>query len=250
MLPSAEGEASLSLLFEHKKTSLMSKKLPDYKAQFIDFLVTERALQFGEFTLKNGRISPYFFNTALFNSGKAISRLGYFYAAALEDVAPESTSIFGPAYKGIPLCIATAIAFANEFHHPVGYFFNRKETKTHGDKGILVGKIPEAKDSIMLVDDVITDGATKREALRLVQPLTQAKFSGVLIALDRMETNSSGGNSIAEFQNETGIPVKAIVSIEEICHYLLQREINGSVYLTKATHERIEAYLQKYRIQK
>lgn len=228
----------------------MTENLPDYKLEFIDFLVAEQALQFGEFTLKNGRISPYFFNTSSFNSGNAIAQLGYFYAAAIEAFAPQSTSIFGPAYKGIPLCIATASAIAAHFNRNVGYFFNRKETKTHGDKGILVGKTPQAQDTIVMVDDVMTDGTTKREAIRLVQQVTQAKFSGILIALDRMETNAAGQDSMAEFQNETGIPVKAIVSIEEICQYLLDREINGSVYLTQAIHQRIEAYLQTYRIRK
>lgn len=229
---------------------MMKNSLPGYKTEFIEFLVKEHALQFGEFTLKSGRISPYFFNASSFSSGGAISRLGYFYAAAIQEFAPATTLIFGPAYKGIPLCITTVIALETHFHHKAGYFFNRKEAKTHGDKGILVGNSPESSDRIMMVDDVITDGATKREALRLVQNITQAKFSGVLIAVDRMETNVEGKDTVWEFQKETGISVNAIVSIEEICQYLLEREINGTVYLTEMTYQRIEAYLQKYRARK
>ena len=222
--------------------------MSDYKSEFIEFLVREKALQFGEFTLKSGRISPYFFNASCFNSGMAISRLGYFYASALQDMVSESTLIFGPAYKGIPLCIATVIALSNHFNQNIGYFFNRKEVKTHGDKGILVGQSPEATDRIVMVDDVITDGMTKREALRMIQQISQAQFIGIIIAVDRMETNVEGKDTVTEFQAETGIPVKAIVTIEEICQYLLEREINGTVYLTNTTYHRIETYLQTYRV--
>lgn len=224
--------------------------MSDYKLEFIDFLIQQNALQFGEFTLKNGRTSPYFFNAASFNSGKAIERLGYFYAAAMQEFAPDSTVIFGPAYKGIPLCIATATALATHFKRDIGYFFNRKEAKTHGDKGVLVGLPPTEADRILMVDDVITDGGTKREALKLVQQLSKAQFLGVLIAVDRMESNLAGKDSLTEFQNDTGVPVHAIVTIEEICQYLLDREINGKVYLTQAIYQKIEAYLQMYRIRK
>ncbi len=224
--------------------------LEDYKLEFIEFLVDQKALQFGEFTLKSGRISPYFFNASAFNTGAAITRLGYFYAAAIQELTPDCTIVFGPAYKGIPLCISTVSALSSHFNKDIGYFFNRKEIKTHGDKGILVGQMPNTHDHIVMVDDVITDGATKRESLKLVQQLTQATFSGVIIAVDRMETNAEGKNTLIEFQTDTGIPVKAIVSIEEICQHLLERKINGNVYLTDSTYRRIEAYLQTFRVRK
>lgn len=222
--------------------------MSDYKLAFIDFLVEQEALQFGEFTLKSGRTSPYFFNSAAFNSGQAIERLGYFYAAAVQDFAPDSTLVFGPAYKGIPLCVATVTALASHFQCDIGYFFNRKEAKSHGDKGLLVGQAPKDEDRMVMVDDVMTDGGTKREALKMVQQLTNAKFSGILIAVDRMEANQEGKDSLAEFQKDTGIPIHAIVTIEDICTHLLDREINGRVYLTQAIFHRIEAYLQMYRV--
>jgi len=224
------------------------QQVSGYKSEFIEFLVKVNALQFGEFTLKSGRISPYFFNASSFNSGETISRLGYFYAAALQEMAPESTLVFGPAYKGIPLCLATVIALSTHFNRNIEYFFNRKEMKTHGDKGILVGHFPESSDQIVMVDDVMTDGMTKREAIRMIQQISQAKLIGIIIAVDRMETNAEGKDTLTEFQTDTNIPIKAIVTIEEICHYLLKREIDGTVYLTETTHHRIQSYLQTYRI--
>ena len=224
--------------------------MSNYKTEFIEFLIKENALQFGEFTLKSGRISPYFFNTASFNSGATIARLGFFYAAAVCDLAPESTLIFGPAYKGIPLCLSTAIALSTHFKQNLGYFFNRKEAKTHGDKGFLVGRLPTMTDRIVMVDDVITDGTTKREALKQVQQILPAKFCSILIAVDRMETNAEGKDTVLELQTETNVPVKAIVSIEEICQYLRRREIDGTVILTEEIYHRIEAYLHTYRIRK
>lgn len=224
--------------------------MSNYKREFIEFLVKENALQFGEFTLKSGRISPYFFNIASFNSGSSLSRLGYFYAAAICDLAPESTLVFGPAYKGIPLCLSTVMALSAHFDHNIGYFFNRKEAKTHGDRTTLVGKLPTATDRVVMVDDVITDGTTKREAIKQVRQIFPAKFCGILIAVDRMETNMEGKDTVLELQVATKIPVRAIVSIEEICHYLQGREIDGKVVLTKGNYQRIETYLQTYRVRK
>ncbi len=222
--------------------------MSEYKEQFIHFLIHAEALQFGEFTLKSGRVSPYFFNSSLFNTGRMISRLGYFYAAAIQALEPNASLIFGPAYKGIPLCIATASALADHFDRDIGYFFNRKEAKTHGDKGLLVGSHPKSVDRIIMVDDVITDGATKKEALNMVQQLSNATLAGIVIAVDRMESNTEGKDTCMEFQNETGIPVQSIVTIEEICEYLLDRKIDGKVYITSEIYQRIEAYLQKYKV--
>lgn len=219
-----------------------------YKIEFIEFLVKCNAIQFGEFTLKSGRISPYFFNSSLFNTGKLISKLGYFYASAIKELDPSCSLIFGPAYKGIPLCVSTASAMAEYYNKNLGYFFNRKEQKLHGDKGILVGAIPEAHDRIIMVDDVITDGITKKESLKLIQQITPAQFSGILVAVDRMESNGEGKDTVTEFQNEMGIPVMAIVTIKEICHYLLNKEIEGEVYLNEEVYHRIEAYLQQFSV--
>ena len=214
-----------------------------YKKKFAEFLVRADALQFGEFTLKSGRSSPYFFNSSKFNNGPLIEELGSYYAAAIEENAPNCNLIYGPAYKGIPLCISTAIALSARLNQNIGYFFNRKEKKTHGDQGTLVGQFPLASDSVVMVDDVITDGLTKIESVKLIRELCKVEFSGVLVALDRMEKNSQDNDAITEFQQKTGVPVWSIITIREICDYLKNRKIGGSVVLDESTFLKIENYL-------
>ena len=219
-----------------------------YKKKFAEFLVRADALQFGEFTLKSGRSSPYFFNSSKFNNGPLIEELGSYYAAAIEENAPNCNLIYGPAYKGIPLCISTAIALSARLNQNIGYFFNRKEKKTHGDQGTLVGQFPLAGDSVVMVDDVITDGLTKIESVKLIRELCKVEFSGVLVALDRMEKNSQDNDAITEFQQKTGVPVWSIITIREICDYLKNRKIGGSVVLGESTFLKIENYLAEHSV--
>ncbi len=219
-----------------------------YKKKFAEFLVRADALQFGEFTLKSGRSSPYFFNSSKFNNGPLIEELGSYYAAAIEENAPNCNLIYGPAYKGIPLCISTAIALSARLNQNIGYFFNRKEKKTHGDQGTLVGQFPLASDSVVMVDDVITDGLTKIESVKLIRELCKVEFSGVLVALDRMEKNSQANDAITEFQQKTGVPVWSIITIREICDYLKNRKIGGSVVLDESTFLKIENYLAEHSV--
>ena len=219
-----------------------------YKKKFAEFLVRADALQFGEFTLKSGRNSPYFFNSSKFNNGPLIEELGSYYAAAIEENAPNCNFIYGPAYKGIPLCISTAIALSARLNQNIGYFFNRKEKKTHGDQGTLVGQFPLASDSVVMVDDVITDGLTKIESVKLIRELCKVEFSGVLVALDRMEKNSQDNDAITEFQQKTGVPVWSIITIREICDYLKNRKIGGSVVLDESTFLKIENYLAEHSV--
>jgi len=219
-----------------------------YKKKFAEFLVRADALQFGEFTLKSGRSSPYFFNSSKFNNGPLIEELGSYYAAAIEENAPNCNLIYGPAYKGIPLCISTAIALSARLNQNIGYFFNRKEKKTHGDQGTLVGQFPLASDSVVMVDDVITDGLTKIESVKLIRELCKVEFSGVLVALDRMEKNSQDNDAITEFQQKTSVPVWSIITIREICDYLKNRKIGGSVVLGESTFLKIENYLAEHSV--
>ena len=219
-----------------------------YKKKFAEFLVRADALKFGEFTLKSGRRSPYFFNSSKFNTGPLIEELGSYYAAAIEENAPNSNLIYGPAYKGIPLCISTAIALSARLNHNIGYFFNRKEKKTHGDQGTLVGQFPLASDSVVMVDDVITDGLTKIESVKLIRELCKVEFSGVLVALDRMEKNSQANDAITEFRQKTDLPVWSIITIRETCDYLKNRKIGGSVVLDEPTFLKIENYLAEHSV--
>ena len=219
-----------------------------YKKKFAEFLVRADALQFGEFTLKSGRSSPYFFNSSKFNNGPLIEELGSYYAAAIEENAPNCNLIYGPAYKGIPLCISTAIALSARLNQNIGYFFNRKEKKTHGDQGTLVGQFPLASDSVVMVDDVITDGLTKIESVNLIRRLCKVEFSGVLVSLDRMEKNSQDNDAITEFQQKTSVPVWSIITIREICDYLKNRKIGGSVVLDESTFLKIANYLAEHSV--
>ena len=220
--------------------------MQNYKKQFAEFLVSADALQFGEFTLKSGRVSPYFFNSSKFNTGPLIEQLAKYYASAIQHRAPDCSLVFGPAYKGIPLCVTVATALSKKMNRNIGYFFNRKEIKTHGDLGTLVGQLPQAGDMAVMVDDVFTDGHTKIESVDLVRELCKIEFSGVLVALDRMESSSRGEDAIAEFELKTGVPVWSIITIREVCHYLKNRILNGNLVLDEIIYQEIERYLEKH----
>ncbi len=226
----------------------MPVKMQSYKKEFAEFLVRAEALQFGEFTLKSGRSSPYFFNSSKFNTGPLIEELGRYYASAIKENAADCSIIYGPAYKGIPLCVSASAALSSSLNQNIGYFFNRKEKKTHGDQGILVGQLPLPQDSVVMVDDVITDGLTKIESVSLIRDLCGVEFSGVLVALDRMEKNSRGQDAVTEFEQKTGVAVWSIITIREVCCYLKNRKIDGTVVLDESTAQRIEQYLEVHSI--
>ena len=222
--------------------------MQNYKKQFAEFLVSAEAIQFGEFTLKSGRVSPYFFNSSKFSTGPLIEQLGQYYASAIQHHVPDCSLVFGPAYKGIPLCVTVATALSKKLNRNIGYFFNRKEIKTHGDQGTLVGQLPQSGDMAVMVDDVFTDGHTKIDSVDLVRELCKIEFSGVLVALDRMESSSRGEDAIAEFQLKTGVPVWSIITIREVCLYLKNRIVKGNVVLDETIYQEIERYLEEHSI--
>ena len=188
-----------------------------YQREFIEFALEKQVLKFGEFTLKSGRKSPYFFNAGLFNTGRDLARLGRFYAAALADSGIEFDVLFGPAYKGIPIATTTAVALAD--HHDVDtpYCFNRKEAKNHGEGGNLVGSALEGR--IMLVDDVITAGTAIRESMQIIQA-NGADLAGVLVAIDRQEKGKGELSAIQEVERDFGCAVISIVSLSDLIAYL------------------------------
>jgi len=220
--------------------------MQDYQKEFIEFLVRTQALRFGEFTLKSGRKSPYFFNSGQFDTGNSAERLGYFYASAARELKTEPTLIFGPAYKGIPLCLATAIAYKTHYSIDIPFSFDRKEVKDHGEGGWLVGRIPSASDNVLLVDDVVTDGATKVDTINRLKEALDARVTGLVISVDRKEKNAEGGNAITALETSTGIEVRAIITIYDILEYLPGREIDDQVPLTKDIQKQIEDYLAEY----
>ena len=188
-----------------------------FQRDFIEFAIERGVLKFGEFTLKSGRVSPYFFNAGLFNRGGDLAKLGRFYANALMDAGVEFNVLFGPAYKGIPIATTTAVALADNHNLDVPYCFNRKEAKTHGEGGNLVGSPLEGK--VMLVDDVITAGTAIRESMTLREQ-QQASLSGVLIALDRQERGKGELSAIQEVERDFNTQVISIVSLADVVSYL------------------------------
>ena len=210
-----------------------------YKQAFIEFALARNVLRFGAFTLKSGRTSPYFFNAGLFNTGKDLALLGQFYAEALMASGIEYDVLFGPAYKGIPIATTTAVALADKHNVDKPYCFNRKEAKTHGEGGSLVGS--ELSGKIMLVDDVITAGTAIRESMEIIAQ-QQASLAGVLIALDRQEKGKGELSAIQEVERDFTTQVVSIVSLEDLISYL-QGQPEMAEHLTN-----IQAYREQYGI--
>lgn len=190
----------------------------EYQWEFIRFALDRNVLRFGEFTLKSGRTSPYFFNAGLFNTGNSLGRLGRYYAQALIHSGPKDVDmIFGPAYKGIPLAAVTAVALAQSFDIDLPYCFNRKEAKDHGEGGNLVGAPLEGR--VLIVDDVITAGTAVREVMQVINA-AGAQPAAVMVALDRQERGTGELSAIQEVERDFGIPVVSIVSLTQILSFL------------------------------
>ncbi len=191
--------------------------MQDYKKEFIDFAISTKVLCFGQFKLKSGRISPYFFNSGLFNSGASIARLGRYYAAAIEDSDIDYDQLFGPAYKGIPLAVTTACALADHHNKDIPYSFNRKEAKDHGEGGTIVGA-PLAK-KVLIIDDVISAGTSVRESFNIINA-ANAQTAGVIIALDRQERGQGDTSAIQEVEKNFDIKVANIINLSDLIEYL------------------------------
>jgi len=211
--------------------------MQDYQKKFLDFALNTGVLRFGEFTLKSGRISPYFFNAGLFNTGRSLAELGKYYAQTIVDSKIDFDLLYGPAYKGIPLAAVTAAALA-EFHNiDIPYAFNRKEAKDHGEGGTIVGHELEGK--VLIIDDVISAGTSVRESMDIIAA-QGAKPAGVVIALDRQEKGQGDLSAIQEVERDYDIPVASIVRLESLISYLSADQGN-------AEHlDRIRAYREQY----
>lgn len=214
--------------------------------EFIEFLVRNGAVKFGEFTLKSGRSSPYFISTGVLANGKSSYELGKFYAQKITQVwGEEIKAIYGPAYKGIPLAVSTAVAMHKELGKNVGWIFDRKEKKVHGDKGMFVGFEMDDKSNVVIVDDVMTTGGTKVEAIEKIQKGLNAKVKGIIIAVDREEIGIKK-SAIQEFSEKTGVPVHSIVKISEIFEHLKNNSVDEKKYVDDRIYEEFLNYKKKY----
>ena len=209
----------------------MGKELT-YKEKFIKFMVEGGILRFGEFTLKSGRLSPYFINTGNYKTGSQISKLGEFYAECIMDNEIKGDAIFGPAYKGIPLAIATGIILNNKFGVDMNYCFDRKEVKDHGEGGMIIGYQFGDNDTLIFVDDVITSGKALRESMEKIKGMCSAKVTDMVISVDRMEIGKGGKKSaVQEVQDEFGIKVHSVVTMDDIISAIEKGVVEGKEHL-------------------
>jgi len=213
--------------------------MQQYQSDFFDFAIRSKVLRFGEFTLKSGRVSPYFFNSGLFNDGAAIAELGRYYAAAIQASELDFDMLYGPAYKGIPLAIATVIALNDHHQRNVPYAFNRKEAKDHGEGGVIVGTPLQGR--VLVIDDVISAGTSVRESTEIIRQ-AGAELAGVAIALDRQERGQGNTSAIQEVERDYGIRVISIADLESLKSYL------GEQAGMAEPLERIREYQKEYGI--
>ena len=209
-----------------------------YQQDFLDFAISSNVLCFGEYELKSGRTSPYFFNAGLFQTGSALSRLGKFYAQAIIDSGIEFDMLFGPAYKGIPLAAVTAAALYEEHGKDYPYCFNRKEAKTHGEGGNIVGAPLSGR--VLVIDDVMTAGTAIREAVEIINT-HDATFAGVSISLDRQEVGQGELSAVQQTEQDFGVSVSSIVSLNDVIQHISEAMAEDTVLL-----EKINAYRERY----
>ena len=213
-----------------------------YQKEFLEFVIENEILRFGEFTLKSGRTSPYFFNAGLFNTGNKLAFLSRCYAAAIAEANVDFDVLFGPAYKGIPLAATTAVALAGEHAIDKPYCFNRKEAKDHGEGGSIVGSPLSGK--VMIIDDVITAGTAIREAAEIIAS-NGAELAGIAVAMDRQEKGTGQLSAIQEIEQQYQIKIVSIITLQDIISYLQNAEDSGlSQYL-----DAVDAYRQEYGVQ-
>ena len=222
--------------------------MEQYKRAFIEFMVEAGVLTFGDFRTKSGRKTPYFVNTGKYRTGAQVARLGRFYADAFqENMEGEKVDVlFGPAYKGIPLVVTTAIALAEGHGKDLAFTFNRKEAKAHGEGGRLVGHHPKDGERVVFIEDVTTAGTSIRETVPLLRAQAQVELAGLLVSVDRMEKGKGDRSALLEISEEFEMPCFAIVTLDEIVTHLSQNPVGGRIVLGPEILERIRAYRDTY----
>ena len=222
--------------------------MENYKQEFIEFMVESDVLKFGDFTLKSGRKSPFFMNAGAYVTGSQLHRLGQDYAKAIHDnYGTDFDVLFGPAYKGIPLAVATVIAFSELYGKDIRYCSNRKEVKDHGDTGILLGSKLKDGDRVVMIEDVTTSGKSMEETVPKVRGAANVEIVGLMVSLDRMEIGKGGQKcALEEVKELYGFETNAIVTMAEVVEHLYNRECNGKVVIDDKLKAAIDAYYEQY----
>ena len=221
--------------------------LTPQKKEFIQFMLSAGVLRFGQFVTKSGRNTQYFVNTGLYRTGAQLSRLGGYYAALVKETLSENfDAMFGPAYKGIPLASACAIALYREHNIDKPYFFNRKEVKDHGEGGATVGYKPQDGDRVAIIEDVVTAGTAVRESIELFKNVAQVDMKALFVSVDRMERGTRDCSTLDELRQDVGLQVYPIVTVREVISFLHNNPVDGKVYIDDGMKARMEAYLAEY----
>lgn len=222
--------------------------MEQYKQEFIGFMVDSQVLKFGDFTLKSGRKSPFFMNAGAYVTGAQLKKLGEYYAKAIHDrYGLEFDVLFGPAYKGIPLAVATTMAISELYGKEIRYCANRKEVKDHGDKGILLGTKLQDGDRVVIIEDVTTSGKSIEETFPIIQAQADVTIKGLMVSLNRMERGlESEKSALAEIEEKYGFATGAIVTMEEVVEYLYNKPYGGTVYIDDTLKSAIDAYYENY----
>ena len=219
-----------------------------YKQEFITFMVESDVLKFGEFTLKSGRKSPFFMNAGAYVTGSQLKRLGEYYAKAIHDTYGDDFDVlFGPAYKGIPLAVVTAIAYSGLYGKEVRYCSDRKEEKDHGaDKGSFLGSKLQDGDRVIMIEDVTTSGKSMEETVPKVRDAADVEIRGLMVSLNRMERGKGSGSALQEIRETYGFPTAAIVTMAEVVEYLYNRPCCGRIVINDEIRQAIDAYYREY----
>ena len=221
--------------------------MEQYKQEFIEFMVDSCVLKFGEFTLKSGRRSPFFMNAGGYVTGSQLRRLGEYYARAIHDnYGLDFDVLFGPAYKGIPLAVATTMALSELYGREIRYCSNRKEVKDHGDTGILLGSSLKDGDRVVIIEDVTTSGKSIEETFPILRAQADVEIRGLIVSLNRMEKGKTDKSALEEIREKYGFEANAIVSMAEVVEYLYNREYKGNIYINDELKAAIDAYYKQY----
>ena len=221
--------------------------MEQYKQEFIEFMVESQVLKFGDFTLKSGRKSPFFMNAGAYVTGTQLRRLGEYYAKAIHDnFGLDFDVLFGPAYKGIPLSVATSMAISELYGKDVRYCSNRKEVKDHGDTGILLGSKLKDGDRVVMIEDVTTSGKSIEETYPILKSQADVEIKGLMVSLNRMERGKGSGSALQEIRETYGFPTAAIVTMAEVVEYLYNRPCCGRVVINDTIKGAIDAYYREY----